>query len=383
MKNIDHTAVITGAETITALGDGLQASWRGLLNGTTAIRPVNRFPADSYSARISACIEDLRPSENESMIHSLLDRLFATMAPVPTDAFLITATTKAGIDNLEKLRRKDTALADDILPLSVIPIVTKKLGLNGGGFNVSASCASATIALARGAEMIASERAEAVLVCCLDLVTEFVLSGFSALKALSPVPCQPFDRERRGLSLGEGAAALLLMSRERACQEGRLPLGKILGWGVANDAAHITAPARDGCGLVQAIWQALSVAGLEADEINVISAHGTGTIYNDLMELTAFQQVFGRRKIPVFSVKGAVGHTMGAAGAIEVALGLQTLATQTAPPTVGLKQPMDEAVGLVSPESAAVSGDFLLTTNSGFGGINAAIVLGRENPNDR
>ena len=383
MKNIHHTPVITGAETITALGDGLHTLWQKLLNGTTAIRPVNRFPADSYSGRIAACIEDLKPSENKSMIHSLLDRLFAKMTPVPADAFLITATTKAGIDNLEKLRRKGSSQVEDILPSSLISIVSKKLGLNDRGFNVSAACASSTIAVARGAEMIASERADAVLVCCLDLVTEFILSGFSALKALSPVPCQPFDRDRQGLSLGEGAAALLLMSRKRAREDGRLPLGNILGWGVANDATHITAPARNGCGLVQAISQSLSVAGLEANEINVISAHGTGTIYNDLMELTAFQQVFGRQKVPMYSVKGAIGHTMGAAGAIEVALGLQTLATQTAPPTAGLKQPMDEAVGLVSAESVAFSGDFLLTTNSGFGGINAALVLGREDLNNR
>ena len=383
MKKTGDTPIVAVAETITGLGDGLKVLWQQLLNGATAIRPVTRFPAAGYSAGIAACIENLSPPEDKSMIHPLLDRLFARMPPIPRDAFLITATTKAGIDNLETLRRTGTSRVEDILPASLVSTVSGKLGLKGAGFNVSAACASSTIAVARGAEMIASGAAEVVLVCCLDLVTEFILSGFAALKALSPVPCQPFDRGRQGLSLGEGAAALLLMSRRRARREGRPLLGRILGWGVANDATHITAPAKNGCGLVQAISQSFSVAGCEADEINAISAHGTGTVYNDLMELTAFQQVFGKKKIPMYSVKGAIGHTMGAAGAIEVALGLRTLATGTAPPTVGMNRPMAEAAGLVSEACTAVSGDFLLTTNSGFGGINAALVLGRGDPDER
>ncbi len=215
-----------------------------------------------------------------------------------------------------------------------------------------------------------------MLVCCVDLVTEFIFSGFSALKALSPIPCQPFDRNRQGLSVGEGAAALLLMSEERAKREHRRPLGTIQGWGMANDASHITAPAKSGCGLVQAISQALRMAQKQPEEITAINAHGTGTIYNDLMELTAFRQIFGERKIPIYSVKGAVGHCLGAAGGIEAALGLETLSAQLVPPTAGLVTPMEEAIGQVSSEPVTISGDTLLTTNSGFGGINAALVLG-------
>ncbi|MBW1803638.1 MAG: beta-ketoacyl-[acyl-carrier-protein] synthase family protein, partial [Deltaproteobacteria bacterium] len=108
-----------------------------------------------------------------------------------------------------------------------------------------------------------------------------------------------------------------------------------------------------------------------------ISAHGTGTVYNDLMELTAFRHLFGRRRLPVYSVKGAIGHTMGAAGGIEVALGLKTLLEQVVPPTVGLSNPEDDAAGLVSPFAREMTGDYLLTTNSGFGGTNAAIILKR------
>jgi len=369
--------VITDATTITAPGNNLSELWQGLLAGETAIRPVNRFPLDNYGSKIAACIEDLKPINGHSMIHALLDRLFFEMGPVPPDSFLITATTKAGIDNLETLRRGNSADFQDVLLSSITDIVSQKLGLVGSGINVSASCASSTIAIALGAEMIASGRTEATLICCADLVTEFIFSGFSALKALSPVPCMPFDRGRNGLSLGDGAAALLLMSHSRAKRENRERLGTILGSGITNDATHITAPSKSGRGLIHAIVQALKKAGRKPDEIGAINAHGTGTVYNDIMELNAFKRVFGKRKVPVYSVKGVIGHTLGAAGGIEVILGLKTLSTRIVPPTVGFSDPEDGAKGLVSSEPQQISGGCLLTTNSGFGGVNAALVLGR------
>ena len=247
----------------------------------------------------------------------------------------------------------------------------------GNGICVSASCASSTIAVAHGAALIESGRAEAVLVCCGDLITEYHFSGFSALKALSPFACRPFDRGRQGLSLGEGAAALLLMNAARARRENRDQLGTILGWGISNDATHITAPAKSGRGLVQAVDQALRSARRKPEHIAAISAHGTGTVYNDLMELNAFRQVFGERKLPMYSIKGTIGHTLGAAGGLEIILGLKTLSTRMTPPTVGFSNPEKGAEGQVSSGPQAVSGDYLLTTNSGFGGVNAAIVLGR------
>jgi 3-oxoacyl-[acyl-carrier-protein] synthase II len=296
---------------------------------------------------------------------------------VPSDATLITATIKSGADNLESFCRGKQADFRDVLLSSIADSAGNQLDLSDNGVCVSASCASSTIAVAHGAGLIDAGRAEAVLVCCGDLITEYHFSGFSALKALSPFPCRPFDRDRKGLSLGEGAAAILLMDAARAQRENRNQLGSVLGWGIANDATHITAPAKSGRGLVLAVDRALRSAKRKPEEITAISAHGTGTVYNDLMELTAFRQVFGERKVPMYSIKGAIGHTLGAAGAIEIILGLKTLSTQTAPPTVGFSNPEKGAEGRISPKPQAVSGDYLLTTNSGFGGVNAAIVLGR------
>ena len=149
----------------------------------------------------------------------------------------------------------------------------------------------------------------------------------------------------------------------------------IRGWGIANDAFHITSPAQDGSGLVAAIEKALARGGLRHDQISAVSAHGTGTVYNDLMELTAFNNVFRGRILPIYSVKGATGHTIGAAGGIEVALATEALAAQTVPPTVGFQNPEEGAEGRVSSKPVPFEGDYILTSNSGFGGINAAIIL--------
>ncbi len=368
---------ITDAHTVTSLGRSLDRTWEGLIKGISGIRPVNRFCAEAYRAQSAAVIEDLAPSGDRSMIDSLLDYLVQDIHTPPDDVMLITATTKLGIDNLERRRRGESVRPEDILPSSMPRFVSQKLGLTNRGINISASCASSTIAVSEAAVAIATGMAEAVLVCCADVVTEFVFSGFSALKIVSPQPCRPFDRDRDGITLGDGAAMLLLMSRDRALRESRPCKAIVRGWGVANDAFHITSPIEDASGLVAAISRAISRAGLSPDDISAISAHGTGTPYNDLMELRAIAQVFGNRRIPVYSAKGSIGHTLGGAGGIEIALAARCLAEQTVPPTAGFKNPEKGAEGLVSPKPAPFKGDYMLTSNSGFGGINAAIVLQR------
>jgi 3-oxoacyl-(acyl-carrier-protein) synthase len=369
---------IVDTAVVTALGGTLQDTWKRLIQGDSGIGPIKRFSIETYDSRIAATVDDLRSIQERSIIDDLIGRLLDGLKDIPQDTALITATTKLGIDNLENIRRKKVARAGDILPSSMSEMVSSRLGLKKVGINVSASCASSTIAIAQGALLIASGQADAVLVCCADVVTEFTFSGFSSLRVVSPVPCRPFDKERNGLNLGDGAAALLLMSDVRAIKEGRKCMATIKGWGVANDAFHITSPAQDGSGLVSAIEKALARGGLQHEHISAISAHGTGTIYNDLMELTAFNKVFCGRKLPVYSVKGATGHTVGASGGIEVALATEALAAQTTPPTVGFQNPEEGAEGLVSSKPVSFEGDYVLTSNSGFGGINAAIILERQ-----
>ena len=233
------------------------------------------------------------------------------------------------------------------------------------------------MAISQGAAWIRGGACDLVIAGGTEKISRLSYDGFASLLITDPGPCKPFDRDRQGLSLGEGAAALLLMSAERAHREHRSHMGTIFGWGAANDATHITAPARDGNGLTQAVRQALQMTTPTHPHIAAISAHGTGTVYNDLMELNAFNQIFGDHKIPIYSIKGAIGHTLGAAGGIEVAVGLKALREQMAPPTVGFSNPEKGAEDTVKSEAVTISGDYLLTTNSGFGGINAALILGK------
>ena len=366
---VTKTAVITG------LGDDLETTCTGLLDASSAIRPLERFPTQKYITGLASWIDDLDAETGRSRIYPLMERLLEGFGTVPPGCRLITATTKGGIDTLEKVQVGLPGDPADLVTATLLAWLEERFGITHPGVNINAACASSTIAVARGAALIASGRAEAVLVVCMDLVSEFVLSGFSALQALSQEASRPFDRNRSGLSLGEGGAALLLMNGEIARREHRPCLGSVVGWGAANDATHITAPARDGCGLMQATRQALAKAAVTPDQIAAISAHGTGTVYNDLMELIAFRGVFGGRSLPVHSVKGAIGHTLGAAGGIEVALGLKSLNRGFLPPTVGFREPEDGAEGRVSSLAQPVTGSYLLTTNSGFGGVNAALVL--------
>lgn len=368
---------VVDVRVVTALGTGRDALWEALTAGRTGVAPVRRFATDAYTCNVAGCIAALDEERAGSRLDGLIRMLFGEPLSVPPDAALLTATTKAGIDQLEQaVRGRETAL-DQVLGCQAADRVARRLGLEGPRCNINAACASGTIALAMAASRIRQGQADSILVCGLDLVSEFVFSGFSALHALSARACRPFDVNRDGLLLGEGAACLLLMSERGRRQSGRRSLGRIVGWGIASDAHHITAPSRTGEGLILAVRQALDRAGLTPSGVAAINAHGTGSVYNDAMELAAFATMFDSLP-PFHSVKGATGHTMGACGAIEAIVGLCSLEHQCVPPTVGLEDPEPGARGRVSSQAQPFAGDCLLATNSGFGGINAALILQRS-----
>ncbi len=363
---------ISDARICTALGD-LEATYAGLMQGKNAIRPIQR----GFSG-IAATIADLDPPRQTTRLADLVDIVLEPLAPLPDDTLLITATTKSGVDALERHMRGEQPSQETIraaMPRWLTDHVRQRLSLIHPGLALSAACASSTVALIQGSRAVTFGRARSVLVVCADIVSEFVFRGFAALKALDDRPCRPFDRNRAGLSLGEGAAAICLVCEEEAQRSSHTILGEITGWGQANDAVHVTAPARDGCGLIQAMRTALRRAGLRPEEVGAVHAHGTGTVYNDAMELTAIRAVFGNAAPPVHSIKGAVGHTLAAAGGVETAVSLISLRTKMIPPTVGLEQAEDEAACFVSSQPQTVRSDFILTVNSGFGGINAALTL--------
>lgn len=369
-------AVLVESDLLTAYGHGIDACWRGLLSGQSAIRPLTRFNTGAFASRIAATVEGLAVPAPPSLCAQMLTRLFeGRRAPIPADAFVLLATTAGEIDLLERHLLTGAGMATESDPARLLNTLRGFCGSGGGGMVVSAACASAGAALGQAAGMIRSGLRDCVLVAACDSVTEFVFSGFSSLMALDPEAARPFDRRRRGLSLGDGAAYALLMSEKRARREGRPVQGTIEGWGLSNDANHMTGPSRDGSGLASALRRALHSAELSEEQVAFLSAHGTGTPYNDAMEMKAFKSVFTRGPLPCYGIKGAVGHTLGAAGMIETLVALQALRQGSVPPTVGLAEADDDAAGWFSPSSAVVRGQYAAVINAGFGGINSGLIL--------
>jgi len=366
------TAVaICGAGAVTALGD-LSATWSGLMAGDTALAPMAADP--DLGGWPVGCIADLGPDlGGQERLAALTERLLADLPPLPAETAVVVATTKGAVDEL---------LADREGPWSGQPwdladSLRTRLALTGPTHTVSAACASGTLAIIHAVHRLLSGQATVVLVVGIDLLSRFVLAGFASLQALSRTPCRPFDCNRDGLSLGEGGGWLVLATEAVAQRHGWPSIGHVAGWGAACDAGHITAPCREASGLKAAIDQA-TAAGQRP--VGCINAHGTGTRHNDAMELRAFRELWGEACPPIHSVKGAIGHSLGAAGVIEAAIALETLRTGRVPPTVGMESPESERIQTVGSSPSPLAHPSVLSCNSGFGGINAAILLRRDNP---
>lgn len=378
--------LVVEAGLATAWGFGVAACWRGLLGGNPAFSEINRFDSRSMQSRLAAIVPELRPSPSRSLVMGLLSPLLEEVeGRVPSDALVLLATTTGEVDFLEEYiagaDRQATAACRDVRSAGdsrldrLLRRVCDACRVKDPGRIVSAACASSTAALALGASLVRRKERDAVLVVACDAVTEFIMAGFSSLMALDPDGARPFDRNRRGLTVGEAGAVALLMSEERAARESRHSLGEIAGWGLSGDANHMTGPSRDGAGLASAIRQALRSADMPAERIGSISAHGTGTPYNDSMELKAFAKIFAQ-PVPIYSIKGSIGHTMGAAGLVEAVMALASMHEQVVPPTSNLREIDPEAEGWVSTGAVKTRRmDVVLSTNSGFGGVNAALVL--------
>lgn len=362
--------VTVAADILTSLGD-LEATWSGLLNGQSGLvsRQIDGFDSEWPLGIIDGL--DATIGSNQRL-ESLFDHLFQSLPRLPANTSLICATTKGAVDELLISRTPFSGQ-----PWHIAEQLAERLHIAGEIHTVSAACASGTIAVIQGAMRIASGECENALVVGLDLISRFVLSGFGSLKALSPKGCKPFDAGRDGLSLGEGAGWVLLSNEDNARWTSGSMTAQVPGWGISCDAKHITAPCKNARGLIASLEQA--TIGLKT-KLGGINAHGTGTIQNDAMELVAFSKVFNTYNtppIPVCSIKGAIGHCLGAAGVIEIALSLKSLNNNILPPTVGLIAAADSTVALSGKAPLQLLHPSVLSCNSGFGGINAAILLVR------
>jgi 3-oxoacyl-[acyl-carrier-protein] synthase II len=363
---------------VSPYGWGVDACWRGLFSGNTAIRRFERISREFFPTEKAAFVSGLDPDGDETLVMQMVRPLMQrNCSAIPPDALLILATTNGEIDILERSVIGGISDASGSRPDHLLKKIESLCGLSTPGVVVSAACASSSTAVAEGAAMIRDGDRDCVLVVGCDNVSEFVAAGFSAIGALDKDMARPFDKNRRGMSLGEAAAFILLMSDARASREKRPVLAEISGWGLSGDADHITGPSRDGSGLAMALRKALRSAGIPKEEVGSISAHGTGTVYNDSMEMKAFKSVFRGRNVPTYSLKGGIGHTMGTAGLMDIIISIQTLLEGVVPPTVNLREVDDEALGWASSEPRRCSSAVAASTNSGFGGVNCAVVMRR------
>jgi 3-oxoacyl-[acyl-carrier-protein] synthase II len=256
--------------------------------------------------------------------------------------------------------------------------LARMLGVRGPVVSPSIACASGTQAVGMALELIRRGRGDVFVVGGVEVICEFVVSGFNCLRATTGGVVRPFDSRRDGLQIGEGAAILVVESAAHARARGARVDIEVAGTGLAGDAVHMTAPARDGAGAARAMRAALADAQAQPSEIDFISAHGTGTVYNDAMEIAAIRSVFGTAQIPVNSIKGSIGHTLGAAGSFEAIMCAKILEEGVIPPTAGCEElgshcSLDIVRGAPRQRSVRLA----LSTSSAFAGNNAALVLRR------
>jgi 3-oxoacyl-[acyl-carrier-protein] synthase-1 len=284
---------------------------------------------------------------------------------------LLISTTKGNISLLEN-HAMNAGLEKRMALHSSAKLVAEHFGFSNSPLVISSACISGVLAIITAKRLIESGLYENAVIAGADIISKFVLSGFQAFQAISSEPCQPFDKNRKGITLGEGAATIILSSNKKYSA-----VVKVMGGGVSNDANHISAPSRTGEELAYTIKTALHDSCISANDIDFVSAHGTATLYNDAMEAKAIT-LAGLQPVPVNSLKGYYGHTLGAAGLIESIISIQSLKENSILPTKGFME-MDEAAPL-NIQNIILNKPLqnCLKIASGFGGCNAAVIFSKE-----
>ena len=366
------------------------AFWDGLIAGRCAFAPIRRFPADDLEPATAAEVAGHEEDADRAGAFALraaeqaLEAAGTRMEQLdPARVGVALGTTLGGMSIFEAWDVAVAAGSPTPPGLERIPYyapaarLADVLGARGPVMTPQLACASGTAAAMLAADWVRAGRADVVLAGGTDLLCRFVVAGFNCLHATADV-ARPFDRDRRGLVLGEGAAVMVVEEATQAARRGARVRARVLGTGAAADATHMTAPDREGSGVVRAVLAALADAGLDPAAVDFVSAHGTGTPFNDAMEARALERLFGDRVVPVNSIKGAIGHSLGAAGAFEVVVCVEALRTGVVPPTAGLEEPDPACAGLALVHGTArmQRTRVALSTSSGFAGANAALVLG-------
>ncbi|MBK7864840.1 MAG: beta-ketoacyl-[acyl-carrier-protein] synthase family protein [Archangiaceae bacterium] len=355
---------------MTAHGAGVPALEKALRDAQTAVRPLTRFDPTGLCSTLAAESPVVTTgSRPDGLLSLAADEALAGLDLKP-DARrgLMIGTTKGRLaDVLE--RRTDDPFA------GLCAEFARRVGARGPVRTLGAACASSSAALGEAFDALQLGQCDEVIVAGVEALHRFVYSGFHALKALSPEPARPFDAQRKGLSMGEAAVVLLLESEERARAHGRKVLAYLDGYGLAMDAHDQTAPHPKGAGLQSACRQAMARAGWEPKTVGRYHAHGTATPHNDRMESAACEALFGPRGVPLTAAKGSVGHTLGAAGALDALICGLALRRRELWAVTNLVE-VDPAL-TVAPvrERQRHEPPTALVATAGFGGVNTSLAL--------
>ena len=411
MQGNGRRVVVTGIGAITPIGTGVEGLWQGLRERRSAVGPITRFDAEPFRSRIAAEVPDFHATDHiqERRVRRL-DR-FSQFAVAATRLALEDARLDPAREDRDRLgammgtalggvahgeaqsrvfyqdgyRSVDPGLALGVFPGAASCNVAIEFGLTGPNSTNGMSCASGTIAIGDAFRQVRDGYADVMIAGGAEApLAPLCFGAFALIRAMStrnddPASAsRPFDRDRDGFVMGEGAAVLILEERSRAVARGASIYAEVLGYGMTNDAHHMTAPLPDGSQAARSISIALADANIAAGEIGYVNAHGSSTPLNDSTETIAIKRVLGEHayRIPVSSTKGYYGHALGASGAIEAAICAMALRNRWIPPTVNLRTP-DAACDLdyVPASGRAVDLDVVLSNSFGFGGINAALLM--------
>ena len=413
--------VVTGMGMVTPLGDGVDTTWRGLLESKSGIRSIQGFDVSDLPTKIAGTV----PLGDKANGHFNADLYMLPKDQRKVDQFIIYGVAAAaqavedagwanageeekqrtgvmigsGIGGLQTIYEGSITLKEKgprrlspfFIPSALINLVSGqvsiKFGFKGPNHAVVTACSTGAHAIGDAARLIALDDADVMVAGGAEAaVCRIGIAGFNACRALSTAyndtpekASRPWDKGRDGFVMGEGAGAVVLEEYEHAKKRGARIYAEVLGYGLSGDAYHITAPADDGDGGFRSMKAALKRAGLGTDKIDYVNAHGTSTPLGDEIELGAVKRLFGADsyKLSMSSTKSATGHLLGAAGAIEAIFAVKSITDQTVPPTLNLDNPSEGCdIDLVPKHAKQRPVRFALSNSFGFGGTNASVVFG-------
>jgi 3-oxoacyl-[acyl-carrier-protein] synthase II len=408
---MERRVVVTGVGAVTPLGLGAEPSWEAMRAGRSGIDRITLFDPSAYSSRIAGEVKGFDPSawmEPREARHCDRFTQFAIAAAAlavkdsgldfsAVDATRVGVLIGSGIGGTWTWEQQHQILLEKgpgrvspfFIPTLILDIAAGRVamiyGAKGPNLSIATACATSAHTIGEASEIIKRGDAEAMIAGGSEAsVSPLAVAGFCAMRALSrrndspQAASRPFDRDRDGFVMAEGAGVVMLEELEYARKRGARLYGELIGYGMSADAYHITQPCPDGDGMARAMEVALRDAGLSADDVDYVNTHGTGTDVGDLAETLALKRVFGARagEVPCSSTKSMIGHTLGAAGAIELIACLFALRDQVAPPTINLENPDPQCdLDYVPNQAREMPLRIVMSNSFGFGGHNAILIV--------